>query len=65
MRLIGLLVTVAVLGYVASTYLGTSSDSSVESANTTPAEYTGKAKESVDALSEVLKKQRQQLEGTR
>ncbi len=65
MRLTGLLVTVAVLGYVAYTYLGASSGSSVEGVNTTPAEYTDRTKKSVDALNEVLKKQRQQLEGAK
>jgi len=62
MRLTGLLITVAVLGYVAYTYLGSSSESSVEGVNATPAEYTNKAKKSVDDLNEVLKKQQKQLE---
>ena len=65
MRLIGLLVTVAVLGYTAYIYLGSSSTTSVDGANVKPAETIDKARQSIDSLNEVLKKQKQQLDDTR
>ena len=64
MRLIGLLVTVAVLGYTASIYLGSSSTVSVDGVDVTPAESVDKARQAIDSLNEVLGKQRKQLEGT-
>ena len=60
MRLIGILVTLAVLGYTSFIYLGGSSDS----ASTRPVEYVDEAKQSIDAVNEAMKKQQEQLQGT-
>jgi len=62
MRLIGLLVTLAVLAYVITMYLG---ESPIDSDGTTakkPAEYTDEAKQSIDAINEAMKKQQEQLQ---
>ncbi len=64
MRLIGLLVTVAVLGYTAYIYLGSSSTVSVDGVDVKPVESIDKARETIDSLNDVLKKQHKQLEGT-
>ena len=61
MRLIGLLVTLAVLGYVMTMYLGSSP---IEADGTTakkPAEYIDETKQSMDAVNEAMRKQQEQL----
>ena len=60
MRLIGILVTLAVLGYTSYIYLGGSSDSA--STKPQPVEYVDQAKQSADAINEAMKKQQEQLQ---
>ena len=63
MRLIGLLVSLAVLGYITVSYLGSSTTD--DGVRTKPAEYTDQAKQSVDALNDVIKKQQEQLQNSK
>jgi hypothetical protein len=58
MRLIGLLVTLAALGYAMHVYLG----SSKVDVQTKPAEYIDQANQSVDAINDAMKKQQEQME---
>jgi len=65
MRLIGLLVTLAVLGYTTYIYLGSSNTTSPDGVKTRPVEYVDQAKQSTDAINEAMKKQREQLDGAK
>ena len=61
MRLIGLLVTLAVLAYTMTIYLSPSSDEDGEVV-TQPAEYIDQTKQTIDAVNEMMKKQQEQLQ---
>jgi len=58
MRLIGIIVALAAIGYAMHVYLG----SSRMEVQTKPAEYVDQAKQSADAISEAMKKQQEQME---
>lgn len=62
MQFIGILVTLAVLGYTASVYLGSSAVSSSDENKTTPVEYIDHAKQSTDAVKTIMLKQKKQLD---
>jgi len=62
MRLIGLLVTLAVLGYTIYMYLGSSSTISPEDIQTKPAEYIDQAGQSADAINDAIQKQKDKLD---
>ncbi len=61
MRLIGLLVTLAVLGYTTYIYLGTSNTTSSNAIQTKPVEYIDQTNQSVDAINDALQKQKDKL----
>ncbi len=61
MRLIGLLVTLAVLAYVITIYLG-SSPIELDEEVKKPAEYIDETKQSMDAVNEAMRKQQEQLQ---
>lgn len=65
MRLIGLLVTLAILGYSIHVYLGSSSTVSVDGVQTKPVEYIDQAKQSTDALNDAMQKNQDKLENIR
>lgn len=60
MRLIGLLITLAVLGYITYIYLGGNHAGDV--VQTKPAEYIDQAQQSADAINDAMKKQQEQLQ---
>jgi hypothetical protein len=62
MRLIGLLVTLAVLGYTTYIYLGSSNTTSSNGIQTKPAEYIDQTNKSVDAINDALQKQKDKLD---
>lgn len=63
MRLIGLLVTLAVVGYVTYIYLHSSNMTTANGVQTKPAEYIDQAHKSVDAIDQAMKKQQEQMAG--
>ena len=64
MRLIGLLLTLAILGYVIKVYLGSSSVSSLdENANTSrPQQTIERAEQATEQLNQVLQDNQQRLD---
>jgi hypothetical protein len=62
MRLIGLLVTLAVIGYTTYIYLGSSNTTLSNGIQTKPAEYIDQTNQSVDAINDALQKQKDKLD---
>ncbi len=60
MKLIGLLVSLAILGYTASVYLG-SSTLPTDDAHSQPKDYLNDAQKSADALGESLRQQQERI----
>lgn len=61
MRLIGLLVTLAVVGYMTYIYLQSSNMTTANGVQTKPAEYIDQAKQSAADISKVMQNQQDQL----
>ena len=63
MRLIGLLVTLAVVGYVIYMYFQSSNMTTANGIQTKPAEYIDQAHKSADAIDRAIKKQQVKMAG--
>ncbi len=63
MRLMRLLVTIAVVGYMTYIYLQSSNMTMANGVQTKPAEYIDQAHKSVDAIDQAMKKQQAQMAG--
>ena len=62
MRLIGLLVTLAIVGYVTYIYLQSSNMTTANGVQTKPAEYIDQAKQSVGDINKAMQNQQSQLD---
>ena len=65
MRLIGLLVTLAVVGVVIYMYLQSANINSANGVQTKPAEYVNQAKQGADAIDKAMQKQQDLLDRAR
>jgi len=64
MKLIGLLISLAIIGYAMSVYLSSSSltSASPDGSQSTPKEYIDQTKQSVDAINQALQKDKARLD---
>lgn len=65
MRLIGLLVTLAVLGYTIHIYLQSSNLPTTNGVQTKPAEYIDQARQSVGDINKAMQNQQDQVDKAR
>lgn len=61
MKFIGLLVSLAIIGYAISVYMGSSS-LTTDGSQSTPKEYIDQTKQSVDAINQALQKDKARLD---
>ena len=66
MKLIGLLISLAIIGYAMSVYLNSSSltSASPDGSVSKPKDYLDQAQQSVDAINQSLQKDKERLDGS-
>lgn len=66
MKFIGILISLAIIGYAITVYMGSSSltTASPDGTQSTPKDYIDSAKQSTDAMNEALKTGKDRLDGS-
>jgi hypothetical protein len=66
MKLLGLLITLAIIGYAMSTYMGSSGLNTVspDGSQSKPKDYIDKTRQSVDTINQSLKKDKERLDSS-